>query len=77
MAHWEHRIVTGKGWASVNEVYFTDDGKPEGYCAGTAAWGDHYGEDMLQSLQQQLAMMAEALNRPSIDENEFYAQKEG
>jgi hypothetical protein len=65
-AHWDYRVLRsedpdGTAVYEIREVYYNADGFPDGHCSASALSEDRGG------LLQVMAMMAEAIAKPTLD----------
>ena len=69
--HWNHRLVNcpsengGEDYFTFKEVYYSTDGKPEGY-SDAYMGGDDIGE-----VQELLVRLHTAMQQPVLHENDF------
>ena len=69
--NWNHRLINcpsengGEDYFTFKEVYYSDDGKPEGY-SNSFMGGDDIGE-----VQELLMRLHTALQQPVLHEKDF------
>lgn len=61
MAHWNHRVLTDDELYWIGEVYYDDDGNPEGYTYPVAPQGE-----CLEDVSWELTQMQKALLKPVL-----------
>jgi hypothetical protein len=68
MRIWDYRVVkrtkNGQDWYGVYEVFYAENGDPEGY-------GDCLDAESLDELREDVALMQRALDRPVLEEADF------
>lgn len=64
---WNYRIVRTNEGLQIFDVYYDEEGKPT---ATSALPSTVYGETV-EELNDRLALVAEALNRPIVEESEI------
>ena len=69
MSHWNHRVVRDPNGLRIFDVYYNDEGRPQ----GTHVVPSYVYGDTLEELQDKLEIMAAALECPVLDSAEIGA----
>lgn len=69
--HWNHRLINcpsengGEDYFTFKEVFYNNEGKPEGYSDA------YFGGEDIDEVQELLARLQNALQQPVLHENDF------
>lgn len=76
--NWNYRVLefaepeTGEPWQAIHEVYYDDDGQPNGYAEDAAiVMSEEDGDGEPMGLAWVLQKMSEALQKPVLREIDF------
>ena len=75
MSHWNHRVLVQKEGDdlcfTIHEVYYDDDGRPDGYTER----GIEVSAETIEALRQELKHMEECLQKPMLWGDEKFPEE--
>lgn len=72
MSTWNHRLIdmtaenNGEPWLAICEVFYGDDGKPQGYTGPVNVSGEN-----IEEIRQTLERMRKAVENPTLKPEDF------